>query len=132
MSASTHSMSRLDRKMVPSMSNTATLRLAAGTERRLGWRGTGAVFLAAHDSPAADGNRCARLDLPGRTCTLPHGVQKVVARVLARNRDDGQLGVGGATGRRENSGRPSRAAVLHALLRDPRDRLGWREAGDVR
>ena len=38
----------------------------------------------------------------------------------------------GATKRRENSGRSSRAAVLHALLRELPDRLGWRQAGDVR
>jgi hypothetical protein len=33
---------------------------------------------------------------------------------------------------RGNPQQSSRAALLRALLRDPRDRLGWREAGDVR
>jgi hypothetical protein len=55
MSASTHSMSKLDRKMVPSMSNTAIFRLAAARLER-GLRGLGMVAIStgADDSPPSD------------------------------------------------------------------------------
>ena len=83
-------------------------------------------------SPALRSHFAAMPSLALRLSGETRGVQKVVAIVIGRNRDGGQLGMEGATKRRENSGRSSRAAALHALLRDLPDRLGWREAGDVR